>query len=116
MYEIVLQAQSEAMDAIHAGVSAKDVDAIARKILDKDYPNRFIHSLGHGLGLEVHDGGRLAPGSDLILEEGMVFTVEPGIYLRGYGGVRIEDNVIVTKNGVELLTPAKKDELIELSI
>ena len=114
MYEIVLQAQREAIDAIHAGVSAKDVDAIARNILDKDYPDRFIHSLGHGLGLEVHDGGRLAPGSDLILEEGMVFTIEPGIYLRDYGGVHIEDNVIVTKNGVELLTPAKKDELIEL--
>ena len=116
LYEVVLQAQLEALDSIHAGVASKDVDAIARNIINKHYPDRFIHGLGHGLGLEVHDGGRLAPSSDLFLEEGMVFTVEPGIYLRNYGGVRIEDDVVVTKDGFELLTSANKEELIEIPL
>ncbi len=112
MYEIVLQAQCEAMDSIHAGVSAKDVDAIARNILDKDYPDRFIHSLGHGLGLEVHDGGRLAPGSDLILEEGMVFTIEPGIIKQDVGGTRLENDVMIRNGKTEVIT---KFEYIKLS-
>ncbi len=116
MYETVLQAQLEAMDEIYAGAVAKDIDAIARKIIDKKYPGRFIHNLGHGLGLDVHDGGLLGRESELILEEGMVFTVEPGVYLRNYGGVRIEDDIVITKNGYELLTPAKKDELITIPL
>jgi len=116
IYELVLQAQLDAMDAIHAGVVAKDIDAIARNLIEKYYPGRFIHSLGHSLGLEVHDGGSISRHSDLVLEPGMVFTVEPGVYLRDYGGVRIEDDIIVTKNGFIPLTPAKKEELIEIPI
>ncbi|NIO22124.1 MAG: M24 family metallopeptidase, partial [Candidatus Aenigmarchaeota archaeon] len=111
LYEVVLQAQREALDSIYAGVAAKDVDAVARNIINNQYPDRFTHGLGHGLGLELGEGGSLSPSSDLLLEEGMVFTIEPGIYLRDYGGVRIEDDVVVTKDGVELLTSAKKEEL-----
>jgi Xaa-Pro dipeptidase len=113
IYETVLQAQLDSLDAIHAGVIAHDIDAIARNIIEKNYPDRFIHSLGHGLGI---GGGRIGPGSDLILEPGMVFTVEPGIYLRDYGGVRIEDDIVVTKEGYELLTTAKKEEMIEIPL
>ena len=116
IYDLVLQAQLEAMDAIHAGVAAKEIDAIARNRIEEHYPGRFIHSLGHSLGLEVHDGGGLNRYSDLVLEPGMVFTVEPGVYLRDYGGVRIEDDIVVTKNGFKLLTPEKKEEIIEIKL
>jgi len=112
IYETVLQAQLDSLDAIHAGVIARDIDAVARKIIEKHYPDRFIHSLGHGLG----NGGRIGPGSDLVLEPGMVFTIEPGVYLRDYGGVRIEDDIVVTKDGCELLTDAKKEELIVIPL
>jgi Xaa-Pro dipeptidase len=110
MYETVLEAQLAGIDAIRPGVNGKDVDAVARKIIDAtEFKGRFNHSLGHGIGLSVHDGGRLAPSVDLILEEGMVVTVEPGIYVPGKGGVRIEDDVLVTKNGCEVLTKAPKE-------
>ena len=113
IYEIVLQAQLEAIDAIRPGVEAKEIDAVARRIIDAtQYKGRFIHSLGHGIGLSVHDGGRFSPTSSIILEENMVMTVEPGIYLPEKGGVRIEDDIRVTKNGCEVLTDAKKEFLV----
>ncbi|HEY3419697.1 MAG TPA: aminopeptidase P family protein [Methanomassiliicoccales archaeon] len=113
IYDIVLQSQLEAIDAVHAGARAKDVDAVARRIIDSTrYKGRFIHSLGHGIGLSVHDGGRFSPTSEIILEENMVMTVEPGIYLPGKGGVRIEDDIRVTKNGCEVLTTAKKEFMV----
>jgi Xaa-Pro dipeptidase len=113
IYEIVLQSQLEAIDAVRAGAEAKEIDAVARRIIDAtQYKGRFIHSLGHGIGLSVHDGGRFSPTSDIILEENMVMTVEPGIYLPGKGGVRIEDDIRVTKNGCEVLTDAKKEFLV----
>ncbi|HUL39806.1 MAG TPA: Xaa-Pro peptidase family protein [Methanomassiliicoccales archaeon] len=110
MYELVLGAQLAGIEAIRAGVNGKDVDAAARKVIDSsEFKGLFIHSLGHGIGLSVHDGGRMAPDLDLVLEENMVLTVEPGVYVRGEGGVRIEDDVRVTKDGCEVLTPAPKE-------
>jgi Xaa-Pro dipeptidase len=110
MYEVVKEAQQAGFDAIRAGAISKDVDAAARAVIDgSSFKDLFIHSLGHGIGLSVHDGGRLASGSDLVLEENMVLTVEPGVYVRGEGGVRIEDDIRVTKDGYELLTFTPKD-------
>jgi Xaa-Pro aminopeptidase len=110
MYEVVLESQLAGIDNIHAGANGKDVDAAARKIIDSsEFKGLFIHSLGHGIGLSVHDGGRMAPDLDLTLKENMVLTVEPGVYVRGEGGVRIEDDVRVTSNGCEVLTSAPKE-------
>jgi len=109
IYQVVLEAQQKALDVIRAGVSGKEVDAAARSHIDRSgFPGGLIHSVGHALGLSVHDGGRMAPNSDLVLEENMIMTVEPGIYIPGVGGVRIEDDVRVTKDGYELLTSADK--------
>ncbi len=114
IYEIVREAQQAGIDAIKEGVNGKEVDAEARKVIEKaGYGDRFIHSLGHGLGLKVHDGGGLSPNIDMELSENMVLTVEPGIYIPGFGGVRIEDDVLVKKNKAELLTEFPK-ELTEL--
>lgn len=119
MYETVLRAQEAALEMIQPGVKGKDVDKAARDVIDAhpEYKGTFIHSLGHGLGLLVHDGGALSPHEeDFTLKEGMVLTVEPGIYIQGHGGVRIEDDIVVTKDGYELLTPAPKAELININI
>ncbi len=113
MYEVVLEAQMAGIEAIHAGANGKDVDAAAREIIDaSEFKGLFIHSLGHGIGLSVHDGGRMAPDLDLMLKENMVLTVEPGVYLRGEGGVRIEDDIRVTKKGCEVLTAAPKELMV----
>jgi Xaa-Pro dipeptidase len=110
MYEVVLEAQLAGIEAIHAGANGKDVDAAAREVIDSsEFKGLFIHSLGHGIGLSVHDGGRLAPEFDMELKENMVLTVEPGVYIRGEGGVRIEDDILVTKDGCEVLTSAPKE-------
>lgn len=109
MYETVLESQEIALDMMKEGVDASDVHVTVKDFLDKEYKNRFIHGLGHSIGLSVHDGGRMNEESDTVLQEGMVFTVEPGVYIPGYGGVRIEDDVVVTKKGVDVLTTAKKD-------
>ncbi len=110
MYEKVREAQQAALDTIRAGVASKEVDAAAREIIDSsEFRGRLIHSVGHGVGLSVHDGGKIAATSDLVLQENMIMTVEPGIYLPGEGGVRIEDDVRITSNGYELLTKAGKD-------
>lgn len=116
VYDLVKEAQQVGFDLVKPGAACKDVhNAVAKVIDDTKYNGRFIHSTGHSLGLSVHDGGRIAAASDQVLEEGMVFTIEPGIYLPGWGGVRIEDDVLVTKNGCELLTTSTRD-LIEVPI
>jgi Xaa-Pro dipeptidase len=109
MYEVVLRAQQAALDTVAAGVPSSVVDAAARKVIDGSaFKGRFIHSTGHSLGLAVHDGERLSTESSLVLQENMVFTVEPGVYLSGVGGVRIEDDVRVTSRGCEVLSKAVK--------
>lgn len=114
VYNTVLEAQSEAMKYIRAGVSGRDADGIARKIIsDAGYGEYFGHSLGHSLGLEIHENPRVSPASDDILVPGNIVTVEPGIYLPGKFGVRIENMVLVTENGCENLTASPR-ELIEL--
>ena len=114
MYEIVLKTQRSAMRRIRPGVKASTVHNAAARMIDKTkYRGKFTHGLGHSIGLSVHDGMGLGPFSDFKLEKGMVFTVEPGIYVRGYGGVRIEDDIVVTKVGCESLTTADRD-LIEI--
>ncbi len=115
IYSVVKEAQENSMNAIRANINGKDVDKIARDIIDSTkYKDTFIHSLGHGLGMNVHDHPALSPGFDLPLKENMVVTVEPGIYVPGFGGVRIEDDVIVKKDGFEKITTATRD-LIEIS-
>jgi Xaa-Pro dipeptidase len=110
MYEVVLEAQLAGLDTVRAGITGREADAPSRAIIDaSEFKGLFNHSLGHGIGLSVHDGGRMAPSSDLVLEENMVLTVEPGVYIPGKGGVRIEDDILVTRNGCELLTKASKE-------
>jgi Xaa-Pro dipeptidase len=111
MYEIVLEAQKLALEAIRVGEPASTPHNVASEYINStEYKGLFTHGLGHGLGLAVHDGGGLNPrATETILEEGMVFTVEPGIYVPGFGGVRIEDDIVVRKNGPELLTTARKE-------
>lgn len=110
VYGVVLKAQRAAIDAIRPGAIMKDVDAIARRtITDSNYGDAFGHSLGHGIGLAVHEQPRLAPDQDRPLAAGMVVTVEPGVYLPGWGGVRIEDDVLVTPDGCEVLTSVPKE-------
>ncbi len=114
IYETVKKAQHDSMIAIKAGVNGRDIDKIARDIIDSTkYKGRFIHSLGHGVGLDVHDHPALSPTYYFILKNSMVVTDEPGIYVTNFGGVRIEDDVVVKKDGYEQITNAPKD-LIEL--
>ncbi|MCK5845744.1 MAG: aminopeptidase P family protein [Victivallales bacterium] len=114
IYEAVFNAQMAALEGLKAGVKCSDADSLARNVIDADgYGELFVHSLGHGVGLDVHEPPALSKASDSVLESGMVVTVEPGIYRPGWGGVRIEDLVVVTDNGCENLTKFPK-ELIEL--
>lgn len=104
-YEIVLAAQTKAIAAMRPGVRVADVDEIARQaIVDAKLGKYFTHGLGHGIGLDIHEAPRLSQASDQTLEEGMVVTVEPGVYFPGTGGIRIEDDVLVTSEGTRLLT------------
>ena len=116
IYNIVLESQQTALESVKPGLMGKEVDKIARDIItNKGYGEYFGHNLGHGLGLEVHEMPTLGPLGDIVLEPGMIVTVEPGIYLPNFGGVRIEDLVVVTENGYEVLSKSTK-ELIELNI
>ena len=109
-YDVCLEAQLAAMEGIRPGLAGPDADAIAREIIDRaGFGDHFGHPLGHGVGLEVHEDPRLSAVSAATLEPGMVVTVEPGIYLPGLGGVRIEDLVIVTEDGCERLTGYPKE-------
>ncbi len=114
MFDTVARAQRAAFRAIRPGAKGKTVDAAARELIDSTkYKGRFIHGLGHSLGLAVHDGGGLHSTSDLVLKPNMVMTDEPGVYIPGFGGVRIEDDVLVTKEGARFMSSAPR-ELIEL--
>ncbi len=114
LYEAVLTAQIAAIEVCKPGTSMAEVDSAARNELKQAKLDRyFSHSTGHGLGLEIHESPRLAQGQDEVLRPGMVVTIEPGIYLAGECGIRIEDVVVITDAGHEVLTPAKK-ELIEM--
>ena len=105
MYETVLNASEIGLKKVKSGVKASDVhNAVEDYINSTKYNGRFIHSTGHSIGLNVHDGASISRKSPVILEEGMAFTIEPGVYLPKIGGVRIEDDVIVRKNGPEILT------------
>ena len=113
IYDIVLRAQEAAIQTIRPGMSGKEADTVARDIItDAGYGEYFGHGLGHALGLEVHETPRLNTKETQILQQGMVLTVEPGIYIPGWGGVRIEDVVLVNDNGVEVLTQASKQFII----
>ena len=115
VYGVVLDAQTKAIAAVRPGVTGHDVDAVARGVIAKAGFGRFFgHGLGHGLGLEVHEAPRLAVNNLTVLKPGMVVTVEPGIYLPGWGGVRIEDDLLVTRHGHEVLTnvPKQLEEVI----
>ena len=109
-YADVLEAQLAAIDAVREGVSAGSVDRAARKVLQaKGHGALFSHSTGHGLGLEIHEPPWLRKQDKTRLQAGMVVTIEPGIYIEGVGGIRIEDTLAVTKNGCEILTPTPKE-------
>jgi len=110
IYEIVLEAQQAGIEAIKPGAALKDVDAAARKIIeDAGYGEQFGHSLGHGIGLDIHEQPTLSQRSKGELKPGQVVTVEPGIYLPDVGGVRIEDDVLVTERGCKVLSDLPKD-------
>ena len=109
-YEAVRQAQQAAIEAVRPGRSVGEVDRAARNVLNKKGLARyFTHSTGHGVGLEIHEAPRVARGQSEILQPGMVITIEPGVYLPGRGGVRIEDSVVVTEQGCEVLVPVRKE-------
>jgi len=105
VYETVLKAQETAIAAIKPGKICEEIDAVARNIItDAGFGKHFGHGLGHSIGLRIHEAPRLASGDKTVLKAGMVLTVEPGIYLKGWGGIRIEDDILVTKSGCEVLS------------
>jgi Xaa-Pro aminopeptidase len=113
IYRAVLEAQLAALDAVKPGVSTVTVDGAARRVLAKSgLADRFVHSTGHGLGLEIHELPRIAKRQPSKLRAGMVITIEPGVYLEGFGGIRVEDTVLVTPGGSEILTPTSKELLV----
>jgi Xaa-Pro aminopeptidase len=110
MYRAVLEAQLAAIHAVRPGITADKVDAAARSVLKKHKLDRqFVHSTGHGLGLEIHEAPRLGKKDKTKLQAGMTITIEPGAYVEGVGGIRIEDTVLVTESGCEVLTPTPKE-------
>ncbi len=113
IYTIVAEAQQRALDALRVGQKAQTIDSYARThIQNAGYGIYFFHSLGHGLGIRIHEPLRLSANSNDVLEEGNVFTVEPGIYVPTSGGVRIEDDVILHKNSVEIITHSPKELIV----
>jgi Xaa-Pro aminopeptidase len=110
VYQAVQQAQQAAVDVVKPGIEAGEVDRAARKSLQNSgLAKYFTHSTGHGVGLEIHEAPRLAAGQSEVLKPGMVITIEPGVYVPGKWGVRIEDMVVVTERGCEVLTPTSKE-------
>jgi len=109
IFDTVLEAHDRALAAVKPGVACRHLDAIARDyITEQGFGEYFGHGLGHGVGLDIHEKPVVSPRSEAIVEEGMVFTIEPGIYIPGFGGVRIEDTVAVTADGCRLLTNVSK--------
>jgi Xaa-Pro aminopeptidase len=114
IYQLVLTAQQAGIDALREGVKGKDIDKIARNVIDStEFKGSFIHGLGHGIGLGIHEGTGLGQDENRRLKSGMVVSIEPGIYLENYGGVRIEDLAVVGKNNARLMEFSPK-ELISL--
>jgi Xaa-Pro aminopeptidase len=114
MFDVVRGAQLAAVEMTRAGTAASDVHQRVVELIDAtEFAGRFIHGTGHSIGLDVHDGGTINASSDLTFAPGMIVTVEPGVYVPGVGGVRIEDTVLVGENGPEILTPVTKD-LVEV--
>ncbi len=115
IYDVVLRANLAAIEAVQSGKPASEIDTVARDLIaEAGYADFFGHGLGHGIGLEVHEAPGLTPQNHEPLVAGMVATIEPGIYLPGFGGVRIEDDVVVEPNGCEIITGFPKNELIEV--
>ena len=113
IYETVLAAQQAALDKIRPGLTGSEADALARQVIEKSgYGKYFGHSLGHSVGLEIHESPNFSPREETRIEPGMVLSVEPGIYIEGFGGVRNEDLIVVTENGCRNLTHSEK-KLIE---
>jgi len=113
IYELVKKSQQAGIDSAKAGVTCKTVDDATRNvIMDAGYGNNFIHSTGHGIGLEIHTYPRLSQQSEEILKENNVVTIEPGVYLTGWGGVRIEDDIVIKQDGNEVLNKTSKDLMI----
>ena len=113
IYNIVLEANLLAIKHVKAGMKGSELDKIARDyIAGKGYGDNFGHGLGHGIGLEIHEAPTVSPLGDIVLEENMLITIEPGIYIEGYGGVRIEDDVIVKKDGCVVLNKTSKELLM----
>jgi len=113
MYQAVLKAQLAAIAAVREGIIAGQVDLQARQVLESEgLGKEFVHSTGHGLGLEIHEPPRVGRRDKTRLQAGMVITIEPGAYIRDFGGIRIEDTVLVTKNGCEILTPTSKELMV----
>jgi Xaa-Pro aminopeptidase len=113
IHAVVRQAHDRAIAAVRPGISCRDLDAVARDyISEQGYDAYFGHGLGHGVGLEIHEKPVVSQRSEAVVEEGMVFTIEPGIYIPGFGGVRIEDTVAVTADGCVILTQVPKDLIL----
>ncbi|WP_232696079.1 M24 family metallopeptidase [Brevibacillus daliensis] len=113
IYEIVLKAQLHAVNQVKPGMTGKEVDALCRDIItEAGYGEKFGHSTGHGLGMDVHESPAVSASSDVVLQPGMVITIEPGIYVEGLGGVRIEDDIIITEDGCEILNKTSKELMI----
>ncbi|BAA30071.1 M24 family metallopeptidase [Pyrococcus horikoshii] len=113
IYEVVKDAQESAFKAVREGIKAKDVDSRAREVISKaGYGEYFIHRTGHGLGLDVHEEPYIGPDGEVILKNGMTFTIEPGIYVPGLGGVRIEDDIVVDEGKGRRLTKAERELII----
>lgn len=113
IYEIVLEAQRTALEGIRPGMTGREADALTRDVIKRyGYDEYFGHGTGHGLGMEIHEAPRLSRTDETVLVPGMTVTVEPGIYLPGFGGVRIEDVVVITETGIEILTRAPKELIV----
>jgi Xaa-Pro aminopeptidase len=109
VYDTVLAAQLTAIATVQSGMTGHDADGLARKVIEQaGYGDNFGHSLGHGIGLAVHEHPRVGPNSSSSLDSSMVFTIEPGIYIPGWGGVRIEDMVVLQNGRARVLTEAPK--------
>lgn len=113
VYQVVKDAHDKAIDAVRPGVRLKDLDSVAREHISREgYGDYFGHGLGHGVGLDIHEKPVVSFRSEDVVREGMVFTIEPGIYLPGWGGIRIEDLVVATPDGCRLLSRVPKDLMI----